>query len=80
MEMGNLGLGATHVLIDHDTKCAGSVEAVFESQAAEVKRAGTRASNVNVCAERWAQTLRQERLNHVLILGECHPGHLVRGS
>jgi putative transposase len=78
MGMSELGLDATHLLIDHDAKYASGFDAVSEAQEVEVKRIGPRAPNMNAFAERWVQTLRVECLDHFLILGERHLGHLVR--
>lgn len=78
MAMGEQGRGITHLLIDHDTKFTSSFDAVFEADGAEVKRAGPRAPNMNAYAERWVQTLRQERQHHFLVVGERLLGHVAR--
>jgi putative transposase len=78
MQMTELGASATHLLIDNDPKFATSFDAVFEADGCEVKRVGPRAPNMNAVAERWVQSLRTECLDHFLILGERHLGHLVR--
>ena len=49
-----------------------------EGEDAEVKRVGPRAPNMNAYAERWVQTLRQECLDHFLVLGAGPLGHLVK--
>ena len=43
-----------------------------------VQQVGPRAPNLNACAERWAQSLRQECLDHFVILGEGHLRHLLK--
>ncbi len=78
MAMADLGLPATHVLVDHDGKFTPGFDAVFEAEGAEVKRVGPAAPNLNAYAERWAQSLRAECLDHFLVLGEGHLRHLVQ--
>lgn len=77
MQMGDWNLTATHLLIDHDTKYAGSFDIVLEAEGTEVKRVGPRAPNMNAYAERWVQTLRKECLDHFVILGESHLRHVT---
>ena len=77
MQMGDWGLTATHLLIDHDAKYAAGFDAVFEAEDVAVKRVGPRAPNMNAYAERWVQTLRTECLDHFLILGEAHLRHVT---
>jgi hypothetical protein len=77
MEMADLGLPARFLLRDHDAKFAGGFDAVFGAEGAEVKRVGPVAPNLNAYAERFAQTLRRECLDHFLILGEGHLRHIV---
>jgi putative transposase len=72
MDVADLGLPATHLLIDHDAKFTDGFDAVFEADGTQVKRVGPVAPNLNSYAERFAQTLRVSRLDHFLILGESH--------
>jgi putative transposase len=78
MEMADLGLTATHLLLDHDTKFVNGFDSVFEAEGTELKRVGPLAPNMNAYAERWVQTLRTECLDHFLILGESHLRHVVK--
>jgi putative transposase len=78
MQMEDLGLTASRVLIDNDRKYQPDFDAVFAAQGTEVQRVGPRAPNMNAYAERWAQSLRKECLDHFVVVGERHLGHLVR--
>jgi putative transposase len=78
MEVADLGLTATHLLIDHDAKFTGAFDAVWDAEGCEVRRVGPRAPNMNAYAERWVQSLRVECLDQLVIVGERHLRHLVR--
>ena len=77
MQMAEWGLPATHVLIDHDTKYTAEFDRVLGVDGCKVKRVGPRAPNLNAYAERFAQTLRKELLDHFVVLGERHLRHLT---
>jgi putative transposase len=77
MVMAEWNLLASHLLLDHDTKFVSGFDAVFAAEGTEVKRVGPLAPNLNAYAERFAQTLRTECLDHFVILGERHLRHLV---
>jgi hypothetical protein len=49
---GSSNLPATNVLIVHDTKDTGDLDAVYVADGCEVKRVGPRAPNLNANAER----------------------------
>lgn len=77
-EIRDFGFPAPEFLIiDHDTKYTREFDAIFESEGTEVKRVGPIAPNLNAYAERFAQTLRVECLDHFVICGEKHLRHLV---
>ena len=78
MQMAEWGLSASRVIIDGDKKFQAGFDAVFEGQGTLIQRVGPRAPNMNPYAERFAQTLRRECLDHFLILGERHLAHLVK--
>jgi putative transposase len=71
------GLPCTHLLIDHDTKNVAGFDVVLAADGTEVKRVGPMAPNLNAYAERWVQSLRHERLDRFVVLGESHLRHLV---
>jgi putative transposase len=77
MRMEELGRPPRYLLIDHDGKYTKAFDAVFGAEGATVQRVGPRAPNLNAHAERFAQTLRQECLDHFVIFGEKHLRHLL---
>lgn len=77
MQMQDWNVGATHLIIDRDSKFTDSLDAVLEAEGAEVIRVGPAAPNLSPFAERWVRTLRQECLDQFLICGEAHLRHLV---
>src|SRR5918998_1785449 len=46
-------------------------DAVFQSEGMTIIRTPYRAPNANAVAERWVRSVRQECLNHLLIVGEA---------
>ena len=78
MQMSEWRLPASRVFIDHDSKFTRDFDAVFEAEGTAVQRVGPVAPNLNAYAERWVQSLRQECLDHFLILGEGHLRHLLK--
>jgi putative transposase len=67
----------THLLLDHDSKFVAEFDAILESDGVELKRVGPRAPNMNALAERWAQSIKHECLNHFVVFGEAHLRHIV---
>ena len=57
---------------DNDGKFADSFDAVFESVNMNIIHAPYQAPNANSFAERWIRTVRNECLNHILILNASH--------
>jgi putative transposase len=57
---------------DNDKKFTGGHDRVFRSEGVRVIRTPLHAPNANAYAERWVRTVREERLNHLLILNEKH--------
>jgi transposase InsO family protein len=58
----------------HDNDCSFSkaFDAVFESEGLLVIHTPFRAPNANAHAEQWVRTVREECLNHILILNTAH--------
>lgn len=57
---------------DRDTKFSTQFDTIFRSEQIDIIRTPVRAPNANAFAERWVRTIRQECLDHVLILNEAH--------
>ncbi len=57
---------------DNDRKFTDAFDTVFESQETRIIPTPIRAPNANGCMERWVRTVRQECLDHILIINEAH--------
>ena len=68
-----------HFLIhDNDTKFTDKFDAVFRSEDMRVIRTPYQAPNANAFAERWVRTVREECLDHILVLNEAHLRNVLR--
>jgi putative transposase len=77
MKMEELGLPPKYLILDHDSKYTKDFDAVFVAEGAEIIRVGPKAPNLNAHAERFAQTLRHELLDHFVVFGEKHLRYLL---
>ena len=57
---------------DNDKKFTTAHDTVFRSEHIRIIRTPIQAPNANAFAERWARTVRQECLDHLLIFNEAH--------
>jgi len=57
---------------DNDTKFTDKFDDVFRSKGMRVIHIPYQAPNANAFAERWVRTVREECLDHILILNDAH--------
>jgi putative transposase len=67
-----------YLLHDRDGKFAAGFDRVLASEGVEVVRTPVRAPNANAYAERVVRTMREECLDHLLILNRAHLTFLLR--
>jgi putative transposase len=57
---------------DRDTKLSAAFDNVLTSEGVEIVLTPFSTPEANAVAERWVRSVRQECLDHILILNECH--------
>jgi len=57
---------------DNDSKYTAAFDTIFESQITRVVPTPFQAPNANSYSERWVRSVRQECLDHILIINEVH--------
>jgi len=60
------------ILRDRDSKFSGGFDEIFRTEGARIIKSPVRAPNANAYAERWVRTVRQECLDHILIISRRH--------
>jgi len=60
------------MLRDRDSKYSAGFDGIFRTEGAEILKSPIRAPNANAHAERWVRTIRQECLDHLLIISRRH--------
>ena len=68
-----------YLLHDRDAKFSGPFDALIRSEGVRVIKTPVRAPRANAIAERWVRTVRNECLDHVLVLGRRHLEQILRG-
>jgi putative transposase len=71
-ELANRDPAIRYLIHDHDTKFTQSFDTVFEAEGIEIVNIPYRAPNANAIAERWVRSVREECLDHLIILNERH--------
>jgi putative transposase len=68
-----------YLLHDRDAKFSGPFDEIMRSEGVRVVKTPVRAPKANAIAERWVRSVRNECLDHVLVVGRSHLEQLLRG-
>ncbi len=71
-KLENRALPMRFLIHDNDTTFTTVFDAVFQAQGIEVVHTPFQAPNANAFAERWIRSVRQEFLDHLVLLGQWH--------
>ena len=72
MHASEIGLPPSHLIRDGDRKFTEHFDAILQAEGVEVMKLPPASPNLNAFAERWAQTVQQECLDHFIVVGERH--------
>jgi transposase InsO family protein len=78
LDLGDRGAVFRFLIRDRDTKFTRAFDDVWGSSGVQIICTPIRAPNANAVAERWVGTVRQECLDHLLIVGRPHLVHVLR--
>ena len=67
-----------YLIHDNDTKFTASYKDILISEGIETIHPSYRAPQANAFAERWVRSVREECLDHILVVNENHPGNVLR--
>ena len=71
------GTQADLVFHDSDRKLCQAFDDALQANGMRVRRLRPLSPNLNAFVERWIQSIKQECLDHFIVLGETHLNHLV---
>jgi len=72
-------LGKVRVLVhDRDSKFSGPFDEILRGEGVRVIRTPVQAPNANAVAERWVRSVRNECLDHLLVVGRRHLERILR--
>jgi len=77
-DLADRGRSFKFLIRDRDAKFTASFDEVFRSDGVRVIRTPIRSPRANAYAERWVRTVRNECLDHMLILGRGHLERVLR--
>jgi transposase len=77
-ELAERDLPPRFLIRDNDSKFTETFDIVFRSEGLHVISTPYRAPNANSFAERWVRTVREECLDHILIINETHLRNVLR--
>jgi len=72
MHAADIGLLPSHLIRDRDGKFTEQFDAILTAEGVDIVKLPPASPNLNAFAERWAQTLQHEALDHFVVLGERH--------
>lgn len=74
-----IGTSFRCLIRDNDKKYIEAFDTVFESQQTRIVPTPIRAPNANSYMERWIRSVRQECLDHILVISEAHLRRVLNG-
>ena len=81
-QLRNLSVEQDHlprfILHDRDSKFSDEFDAFAQSSGTEILRLPARSPNLNAYAERWVRSVREECLDHIIVLNERHLRYVLK--